>query len=284
MKNFITALRPKTLLASLTPPLATFIYFLSTSTERPYLILACCLISALCIQIATNFFNDVIDFKKGADTLRKGPTRVTASGLVKSETTIKWALISIAIAIVTSIPLILKGGIIYLILGLISLYLTYGYTGGPLPLAYKGLGEIFVFLFFGLFSVLGSFYLFSETLTLQTFILASIYGCLTTTFICINNLRDREEDKKVGKLTLATKMSPNYYKLLTVTTIFTPYLLLHFFKNHPYIYLTFLATIPAIKLLKITLKSQNEELNEGLKFSGIHLIVFTGLFLLSIHL
>ncbi len=284
MRHFITAMRPKTLLASIIPPLTTFIYFLNTSPERPYLILCCCLISALCIQVATNFFNDVIDFKKGADNVRKGPTRVTASGLVKPETTIKWALLSIIIAIIASIPLILKGGVIYLILGVISIYLTYGYTGGPVPLAYKGLGELFVFLFFGLFSVIGSFYLFSETITLQTIALAIIYGCLTTTFICINNLRDRDEDQKVGKLTLATKMSPNQYKFLTIATIFTPYLILHYFKNFSYIYLTFLAIIPAIKLLKITLKSKNEELNEGLKFSGIHMVVFTVLFLISIHL
>ena len=284
MKNFILAMRPKTLLASIIPPLSTFIYFTSTSQERPYLILCCCLLSALCIQVATNFFNDVIDFKKGADTRRKGPIRVTAAGLVKPETTLSWAFCAIAIAILASIPLILKGGIIYLILGMISLYLSYGYTGGPLPLAYKGLGELFVFLFFGLFSVLGSFYLFSGAMNYQTFALASIYGCLTTTFICINNLRDREEDYKAGKLTLATKMNPKKYKLFTLLTIFIPYFLLYFFSERAYVYLTLIALIPAFKLAKITLKKENEELNEGLKFSGIHLIFFSAAFLFSVNL
>ena len=153
MKNFIMAMRPKTLLASLIPPLVSFIYYVGQSHETPYLMLICCLVSALCIQVATNFFNDVIDFKKGADTIRKGPTRVTASGLVRPKTIYLWASLAIFTACIFSIPIVLKGGVIFLILGLISIYLSYGYTGGPLPLAYKGLGELFVFLFFGLFSI-----------------------------------------------------------------------------------------------------------------------------------
>jgi 1,4-dihydroxy-2-naphthoate octaprenyltransferase len=284
MKNFIMAMRPKTLLASLIPPLVSFIYYVGQSHETPYLMLICCLVSALCIQVATNFFNDVIDFKKGADTIRKGPTRVTASGLVRPKTIYLWASTAIFTACIFSIPIVLKGGVIFLILGLISLYLSYGYTGGPLPLAYKGLGELFVFLFFGLFSVMGSYFLFASSLNLQSFILAVIYGLLTTTFICINNLRDREQDAIVGKYTLATKMSLAKYKALTLVTIFLPYVLLHFFKQHGFIYITFFSLIPALKLAKITMTAKNEALNEGLKFSGIHLIVFSSLFLISINL
>ena len=284
MKNFILAMRPKTLLASLIPPLVSFVYFSSQSEQAPYFMLCCCLVSALCIQVATNFFNDVIDFNKGADTIRKGPTRVTASGLVKPKTIYSWAIACLFIAALFSIPIVLKGGLIYLLLGLISLYLTYGYTGGPIPLAYKGLGELFVFLFFFFFSVMGSYFLFASTLNLQSFILSVMYGLLTTTFICINNLRDREQDQLVGKFTLATKMSVMMYKGLTLLTIFLPYVLLHFFKSHAYVYLTFLALVPALKLATITLKAKDEQLNEGLKFSGIHLIIFSALFLISIHL
>ncbi len=282
MNNLILAMRPKTLLASLIPPVVSFIYFQVHFVDRPYLIFMSCLISALCIQIATNFFNDVIDFKKGADTNRKGPTRVTASGLIRPEVTFRWAIFFVCFAMISAIPILLKGGWPYALLGLISLYLSYGYTGGPLPLAYKGLGEIFVFLFFGLFSILGSYYLFSSQLNLQVLILAIIYGCLTTTFICINNLRDKDEDKKVGKLTLATKMSTKNYKRLTLLTIFLPYILLHFFKHEGFIYLTFLALIPAFKLAKIVLFAKDEQLNLGLKFSGIHLVIFSVLFLISI--
>ena len=282
MKNFILATRPKTLLAGFIPPLVSFVYFSAQSFERPYFLLFCCLISATCIQIATNFFNDVIDFKKGADQTRKGPMRVTASGRVKPKTITFWAIGASMIAIVAGYPLIVRGGLPILILGLISVYLSYGYTGGPLPLAYKGLGELFVFLFFGLFSVVGSYYLYAQRIDPSSIILACIYGLLTTTFICINNLRDREEDAKVGKRTLATRISVKSYQALTLITIFAPYFLLHFFKQQSGIYLTFLALLPATKLAHITLTSKDEALNVGLKFSGIHMIVFSLFFILSI--
>lgn len=283
MKNVFIAVRPKTLLASFIPPAVSFGYYISQGQESPYLLLVCCIMSAVFIQIATNLFNDVIDFKKGADTIRKGPTRVTAAGLVRPETTLKWASLSLLAAIIFSIPIIMKGGIIFLFLGVISLYLSYGYTGGPLPLAYKGLGELFVFLFFGLFSVMGSYYLYSNQLDFESFVLSLIYGCLTTTFICVNNLRDREEDKKVGKLTLATKTGAVSYKLLTLSTIFLPYLLLHFLKSYQNITYTFLALIPAMKLSAIVLYKKDEQLNQGLKYAGIHLVIFSILFLFTIH-
>ncbi|NCY25508.1 MAG: prenyltransferase, partial [Alphaproteobacteria bacterium] len=152
---------------------------------------------------------------------------------------------------------------------------TYGYTGGALSLAYRGLGEVFVFLFFGLFSVMGSYYLFSLTIDTPSLILSLIYGCLTTTFICINNLRDKETDKEVGKMTLATKLSENHYKILILLTIFLPYLLLHYFRDYTLIYGVFIALIPALKLSVITYKNKGKDLNHGLKFSGIHLVVFS---------
>jgi 1,4-dihydroxy-2-naphthoate octaprenyltransferase len=275
MKNFILAARPKTLLAGVIPPMVAYGYFMSTGrpSEVEYLILA--VLGALFIQIATNFFNDVIDFEKGADKKRVGPTRVSAAGLVDIKTVRAWAITCVSLAALCGIPLIIRGGWPFLVLGIVSLYLTYGYTGGKVSLAYRGLGEIFVFLFFGLFSVMGSYYLFALNLNAGSFVLASIFGLLATTFICINNLRDRETDKEVGKMTLATKLSSGNYKLLVLFTIFAPYVLLHYYRDFKMIYWVFLALIPAIKLTMITLKKEGAELNEGLKFSGIHLIVFS---------
>jgi 1,4-dihydroxy-2-naphthoate octaprenyltransferase len=275
MKNFILAARPKTLLAGVIPPAVAYAYFLATfkTSALPYFILA--VLGALFIQLATNFFNDVIDHEKGADKKRVGPTRVSASGLVDIKTVKKWAVASLILGALCGIPLIIRGGWPFLVLGVISLYLTYGYTGGKVSLAYRGLGELFVFLFFGLFSVMGSYYLFSLEVTAGSFILASIFGLLATTFICINNLRDRETDQEVGKMTLATKLSVSHYQLLIVATILMPYLLLHYFRDLKFIYVVFIALIPAIKLISITYKKKGAELNEGLKFSGIHLIVFS---------
>lgn len=275
MKNFILAARPKTLLAGVIPPIVSYVYFYSLTGEREFAFLFLCVFGALLIQLATNFFNDVIDHQKGADAKRVGPTRVSASGLVPIETVKKWAYSCVAGALLCGIPLIYRGGWPFLILGLISIYLTYGYTGGKVSLAYRGLGELFVFLFFGLFSVMGSFYLYSLNLNLEVFILASCFGLLATTFIGINNLRDRETDQEVGKMTLATRFSRPLYQGLILGTIFIPYLLLHAFRDLKIIYLVFLALIPAIKLTKITLKETGAKLNEGLKFSGIHLILFS---------
>lgn len=277
MKNFILATRPKTLLASVIPPMVAYAYFMASTSDSAGIYLALTVAGALFIQLATNFFNDVIDFQKGADAKRVGPTRVSASGLVDIKIVKQWAVFCVAIAGVCGIPLIIRGGWPFLVLGLVSLYLTYGYTGGKVSLAYRGLGELFVFLFFGLFSVVGSYYLFALKVNAGAFILASVFGLLTTTFICINNLRDRETDKEVGKMTLATKFSVKAYQAFTIATIFVPYLLLHYFRDLKMIYWVFLAIIPAIKLTKITLTKKGAELNEGLKFSGIHLIVFSAL-------
>jgi 1,4-dihydroxy-2-naphthoate octaprenyltransferase len=277
MKNFILAARPKTLLAGVIPPVVSYAYFLSQRSPPALVYLVLSVLGALFIQLATNFFNDVIDHEKGADAKRVGPTRVSASGLVDINTVRLWAKSSLVLGAICGIPLIIRGGWPFLVLGPISLYLTYGYTGGKVSLAYRGLGELFVFLFFGLFSVMGSFYLFALRLDWGSFILASAFGLLTTTFICINNLRDRETDREAGKMTLAVKLSEKSYKALILGTVFGPYLLLHYFRDFEMIYWVFLALLPGVKLSQIALLKKGAELNEGLKYSGIHLIVFSAL-------
>lgn len=275
MKNFILAARPKTLLAGVIPPVVSYCYFAGTSGQQAIAWVILCVAGALAIQLATNFFNDVIDFKKGADAKRVGPTRVSAAGLVDIKTVNLWAWSCLAVAAVVGIPIIIRGGWPFIILGVTSLYLTFGYTGGKVSLAYRGLGELFVFLFFGLFSVVGSYYLYAQTTNSGAFFLAAIFGLLTTTFICINNLRDRETDAEVGKRTMATRMNERSYRLMTLATIFLPYLLLIKFAGHRLLPIMVISLIPGIVLAKIAMKKSGAELNEGLKFSGIHLIVFS---------
>lgn len=275
MKNFLLATRPKTLLAGVIPPMVAYAYSLTTTKNDAVLYLVLAVLGALFIQIATNFFNDVIDFEKGADAKRVGPTRVSAAGLVDIKTVRIWAYSCVALAGLCGIPLILRGGWPFLVLGLISLYLTYGYTGGKVSLAYRGLGELFVFLFFGLFSVMGSYYLFTLQIDLGAFLLATIFGLMATTFIAVNNLRDRLTDMEVGKRTMATRFSERTYQYFTVGTIFAPYLILHYFQDFKMIYWVFLGMVPALKLTLIIFKNKGAALNEGLKFSGIHLVVLS---------
>ena len=276
MKLFLMAARPKTLPASLVPPVVTFAFLTYQGLKGDYLLLICILFCSLFIQFATNFFNDVIDYKKGADdNERLGPTRVTSSGLVPPKTVLKWAFLSVLMALMFGIPLMLKGGIPILLLGLLSLYLTYGYTGGKVSLAYRGLGELFVFLFFGLLSVAGTYYLLSERLNGDIFILGSIFGLLNTTLICINNLRDREQDQRKNKLTLATRMTRTSYKFFIVTTILAPYLLMTLLLPLNLLLLFFLAPLAfSLILIVKVFKKKNAELNSVLAMAGGHLLLF----------
>jgi 1,4-dihydroxy-2-naphthoate octaprenyltransferase len=241
-----------------------------------YLLLICILLCSLFIQFATNFFNDVIDHKKGADDFeRLGPTRVTSSGLVPPQTVMKWAFVSVFMALIFGIPLMLKGGVPILMLGLLSLYLTYGYTGGKVSLAYRGLGELFVFLFFGLLSVVGTYYLLTERVNGNVFILGSVFGLLNTTLICINNLRDRDQDQRKNKLTLATRMTRTSYQLFIVTTILVPYLLMTLLLPINLWLLFFVAPLVfSFFLIVMVFKKKNAELNSVLAMAGGHLLLF----------
>ena len=276
MKLFLMAARPKTLPASLVPPIVTFAFLTYEGLKGDYILLICILLCSLFIQFATNFFNDVIDYKKGADDKeRLGPTRVTSSGLVQPKTVMKWAFISVFMALVFGIPLMLKGGIPILVLGLLSLYLTYGYTGGKVSLAYRGLGELFVFLFFGLLSVVGTYYLLSEKMNGSIFILGSIFGLLNTTLICINNLRDRDQDQRKNKLTLATRMTRTSYQLFIVTTILVPYLLMTLLLPLNLWLVFFVAPLVfSFFLIVMVFKKKNAELNSVLAMAGAHLLLF----------
>jgi len=281
MRHFIIAARPKTLLAGVIPPTVSYIYFISRTGKSEILFYLLCLFGALFIQLATNFFNDVIDHEKGADLKRVGPLRVSAAGLVSLKQVRIWAYGSVIAAAFCGLPLILRGGWPFLVLGLVSLYRTYGYTGGKVSLAYRGLGELFVFLFFGLFSVIGSYYLYALEINLEVVLLASMMGSLSTTFIGINNLRDRETDSEVGKKTLATRTKYGTYQGFIIFTVFLPYLLLVPLLQSVQGFSVLFAALPAAKLVSITLKYKGSDLNEGLKFSGIHLIVFSALICLN---
>ncbi len=279
MKNFFIAARPKTLPASVIPPLMAYIYFYSTTHRHEWFYLSLCLLGALAIQLATNFFNDVIDHERGADKKRVGPTRVSASGLENVEKVKTWAKVMIVVTILCGIPIILRGGLFYLLFGFISLFLTYGYTGGRISLAYRGLGELFVFIFFGLFSVIGSYFLYADSFIFtqmsEVYALGSIFGLLTMALIMVNNLRDRIFDAEVGKKTLATRMPDKIYRFLTIFVIYLPYGLLLGFFHYRFMWLMLLALPPALKLTGIVLKDEGSDLNEGLKFAGLHLIFYS---------
>ena len=282
IKLITKGMRPKTLIAALVPPISAYSFFFSiTKSHNEIGLLVLCVLLALFIQIATNFYNDAIDYIKGADENRAGPARITTQDKVNPKKVFAIGHVFIFLAFLCGVPLVLKGGIVILLLGLISLFFAYGYTGGPFPLAYLGLGELFVFLFFGLVATCGSFYLYSLELNVSIMVLGTQIGLLSSVLIAINNFRDRETDVSVGKKTLATKLSKKKYLLLIDLFLFIPYLLvLYFVFMHDLKYMFNIFSVPLAHKIRADLKEviRNEDLNLYLAMSGKHLFVFSFLF------
>ncbi len=214
MKAWILAARPKTLPAAVVPVLvgSTPILFDGDPETGSWLLFRFTLFSCIWIQIATNLFNDAIDHQKGADTeKRKGPKRVTASGLLSPKVVLAGGVICCLLAALFSIPLILERGPIVVVIGVISLFLAYGYTGGPFPLAYRGMGELFVILFFGLIAVQGSYFIQTGSLGGgEIWTLGWQCGLYSSVLIAINNFRDVDEDRGTGKRTLAVRFGKTF--------------------------------------------------------------------------
>ncbi|HET7034710.1 MAG TPA: 1,4-dihydroxy-2-naphthoate polyprenyltransferase [Thermomicrobiaceae bacterium] len=188
-------------------------------------------IAALLIQIGTNFANDLSDFHKGADTeSRVGPARITASGIATPSQVRKATIVTFGLALLIGLYLVAVGGWPILVIGLASILAGLAYTGGPWPLGYHGLGDIFVFVFFGVIAVAGSAYL--QTGDLSTLALAASIpvGLLVTNILVINNLRDLATDRAAGKNTLAVRLGPNptrvQYALFSVVAYVVPALLI----------------------------------------------------------
>ena len=209
LQSCVLAARPKTLPAAIVPVwVGCVLAWHLHGAFDPWLAL-CTLLGAIAIQIATNFFNDAIDAKKGADTARRlGPLRVTAAGLLRPHTVMALAAGFLAVAVGCGVVLYQARGWPILVIGAPSLFLAYGYTGGPFPLAYRGMGEIFVIAFFGLVAVTGTVFIQTGGWPGAAVLLGLQTGLLSAVLISINNFRDREEDATTGKRTLAVRCGP----------------------------------------------------------------------------
>lgn len=202
---WIQAARPKTVVASLCPVFIGGTFALTEHHTNPLLFLFT-LLTALGIQISTNLANDYFDFFKGADTKdRIGPRRITAAGLVAPATMRLAVLASFAITTLVSIPLILQGGVVMSWLISLSLFLGYAYTGGPYPLAYLGLGDLFVLIFFGPCATLGTYFLQTGHISWLPALLGIPAGLISTAILTANNLRDVESDRIAHKKTLCVR-------------------------------------------------------------------------------
>ena len=225
MNPWILAARPRTLGAAIVPVAAGCALAVSAGGFDPVasaLALAC----AILIQIATNYFNDAIDHIKGADTAeRLGPRRATSAGLLTPGAMMTGGAACLIIATMVAIPLVLHGGWPILALGIVSLFLAYAYTGGPFPLAYLGLGEIFVVLFFGVFAVAGTFFLNTLEWSLAALLAGLQIGLHSSVLLAVNNLRDLETDCAANKRTLASRFGLTFARRENAALVIAPFVL-----------------------------------------------------------
>jgi 1,4-dihydroxy-2-naphthoate octaprenyltransferase len=174
---------------------------------------------AVWLQIGVNFANDYSDGVKGTDADRVGPTRLVASGMATASAVKVAAIISFAIASIAGTWLALLTSPWLILIGVISIAAAWGYTGGKNPYGYRGLGEISVFLFFGVVATMGTYYAQTEKITLLSFIVSIPMGALSCAILTINNLRDRPKDALVGKLTVAVRIGDRNARLMYVALL-----------------------------------------------------------------
>jgi len=225
MNIWIEAARPKTLIASISPVLLGTVIALDNEVFRLSVFLAT-LVFSLCVQIGSNFANDYIDFLKGSDTTeRKGPRRLVQSGLVSVR---KMRVVTFGISFFSAVAglyLMQIGGWQIGALALLSILLGYLYTGGPYPLGYLGLGDLFVLIFFGPIATAGTTYLQTGVISSIAIIAGFAPGLLSTAILSMNNLRDVEQDRKVNKKTLPVRFGIGFGRWETVVCLILPCLI-----------------------------------------------------------
>jgi 1,4-dihydroxy-2-naphthoate polyprenyltransferase len=204
---WIMAARPRTLPAAVAPVLVGTAAAVQVSHDIRVAAFIAALVGSIFIQVGTNLANDYSDAKRGADSAdRLGPVRVTSSGLVAPRRVLVATWVAFGVAVAAGIYLATVAGIVILIVGAASIAAGVLYTGGPRPYGYEGLGELFVFLFFGLVAVNGSYYVQLEQLDWLPFGLSLAVGFLVTAILVVNNVRDLETDRRAGKRTLAVRV------------------------------------------------------------------------------
>jgi 1,4-dihydroxy-2-naphthoate octaprenyltransferase len=243
LSAYVQAARPKTLTASIAPVIlgtalahytrasALQNQSASSSGADAYTwipIFLCTLGAAVLLQIASNYFNDALDFEKGADTTERfGPQRVTQAGLLSSASVKRIGMSCVILAIILGIPLVMQGGIPILVIGLSAAFFSWAYTGGPYPLAYNGLGELFVLLYYGIIAVCGTYYLqvqhWDITFTVPMGIACGSFGMA---LIALNNFRDIHQDKQAKKKTLAVRFGERFAKICMTLFLMMPYFFL----------------------------------------------------------
>ena len=279
MNKWIIGARPRTLPAAIAPVLVATAY--AGSNWEPIRALSALLVS-LALQIGVNYANDYSDGIRGTDDSRIGPVRLTASGLASPKSVRAAALISFLFAALIGLTLAAATSWWIILVGALAINAAWGYTGGAKPYGYVGLGEISVFIFFGIVATVGSYYVQTEELNLQIFIVAIPMGSLACAILAINNLRDRAQDQIVGKKTLAVRLGDSGARKLYIALLISAHLFA-LLTLQPAVLLTLLAAPLTWKLTRgIVSGVSGAELIPYLARTGKLQLVFAILFALGL--
>ena len=299
-KAWLLAARPQTLPAAAAPVIVGTALAISADVFAP-LPAAMAFIGATLIQIGTNFANDYYDAIKGADTEdREGFTRVTQAGIIPPEQVKLATIVTFALAIFSGTYLVYIGGLPILVIGLVSVFCGWAYTGGPYPLGYHGLGDLFVFVFFGIVAVMGTFYVQAVTavepltttipegtVTLEAFVASLPIAGISTAIIVVNNIRDRETDVEAGKRTLAVRLGYRWsraeYVALLALAYVTPLWFWLAAGFGPSVLLP-LVSLPyaAVVTRTVLTRTDGEALNPALEGTGKLLAIYSVLFAVGV--
>jgi 1,4-dihydroxy-2-naphthoate octaprenyltransferase len=286
--HWVLAARPKTLSAASVPVLVGSACAFALGGLRIGPALAA-LVGALLLQIGANFANDVYDFEKGADTAeRLGPTRAVQAGLIAPAAMKRGMYAVFALALVIGIYLTIVAGPIILAIGIVSIVSAIAYTGGPYPLGYNGLGDLFVFVFFGLIAVCGTVFVQLGRVPALALWCSLPVGALATAILVVNNLRDQEQDARAGKRTLAVRWGKRAvifeYGLLLAVSYAVPLYLATSSAQGRFVLLP-LVTLPlARRLMRAVATEQGRALNARLAGTAQLLLLFGVLLTLGIAL
>ena len=279
-RAWVLASRPATLPAAAVPVLVGAAAAMLEGADFRPLVFSATLLAALLIQVGTNFANDYSDFHRGADHEgRLGPTRVTQSGLISQAAVRRGIIIAFGLALLPGAWLSWIGGGPILLIGVISILSGLAYTGGPWPLGYHGLGDVFVFIFFGIVAVTGTAYLQLGEWSRLAFAVAVPIGLLVTNILVVNNLRDRPTDSVARKRTLAVRIGDRgtraQYILFTAVAYLVPAALAIAGENRRWLLLPWLSAPLAVALVRrIGGGLAGRDLNPMLERSGQLLLLF----------
>ncbi|PWN06949.1 1,4-dihydroxy-2-naphthoate polyprenyltransferase [Rhodohalobacter mucosus] len=281
--NWLRAARPQTLAAALVPVMTGSALAFSDGLFRWDTSLVA-LFCAFGIQIGTNFANDYFDFIKGADTPdRIGFERATSAGLIQPKQMLRAVILVMLVSFVAGLYLVWIGGWIILVVGLLSLLFGILYTGGPYPLGYNGLGDIFVFIFFGLVAVTATYYVNALQWSSDSLIASIPIGALCVNILVVNNLRDVEQDKISGKRTLGVLLGENWLKseyiLMAGFAYLAPLVMYYFYGYTATIFLPVLSLPFAALLIRQVLFNEDKRLlNKTLERTSQLMILYGVLF------